>query len=587
MFSRTTALAVFLTAVACTDSAAGDDGVAAPALPPSPLTFEASLATCNHMRPLPDPKTVNGIHAERLNTLMGFNWSPPIGPNLGWGAPAVLDPRGGQYLDLPHALAVSKSAAPPTAPISEPFAHRAETALTEFRQLMWRTGFDPAPGNVCHVDVVVDPSDPTGKGLQVASPAQAGLAGVPGYVATVQGVFDWFNYTVPGANKDRSDCKLAAAHFNEKDFGNFFKWYCFPTMFTVEYGRDPFGAGGFTLETRDQWLAGFRAVAKKFASTCSPYCDDRLLVGPGTIEDSRTDAISQPLTWFLDDAVASETPIRGLSVEILADDPIQAHAALDRVRDAAKTRGLRSYVDGLEPVLVVSDLRLHPDGIPPALRSDPVRASTYVGAVYYGASFLLADRASIIVSGRNAPSDPQCANLVGARGWRADLVWQGNKLAADGSPTPVGWGAGLASGPVNTPCVSTLRAADDVAVLVSHGECAADVLDTVCSGTSPSPNGVFDIFLTGAPAGLTHFAFVAAADWRVRDHASDVGPIEVALTDLPGPKVVVRQMSFDGATATWSKYEWQAETTRKVSGGKTTVSFRTRSPAMHYAIVYY
>jgi len=496
-----------------------------------------------------------------------------------------LDVRASANLSWPQGLVAAGVSPSAGQEPDAPFVHEAAKSFADATFETWTTGFDPDPDAACHLDKVFSPLDHTGTGLEVASLRGAGLTDIKAYVAGVLATMQWLDYTVPAANKT-AECAALAGMPRGSARVRAFKWYCFPNLWQLEYGRDPFGAGGFTPATRETWLEGFRELAKGFKACCSH--DDRVLFGPGTVEDGRATTISEPLAWFLDDAVAQHTPMGGISVEIEADDPVQASAVVDKVRQALAARGIRSDRDGGEPLLMVSDLRLKPDGLPAGLRGDPVRASTYLGAFGLGASLLLADRVALTIFGRYVPGIPGCtAKGSGATGWPADLRWHDVPGIQQGAKAPAGWGKDIATMAVLERCVDLVQAKDNVAVLVGHGDCVEPFDQHECTllDRSVVMYGK-DRGAQGIPATATRFVVIAVADWRVGNPASTPAPIDVQLQGLGSvSKAFVRQMSFDGATPTWTR-EWSQQGNVQVSAGMALVRFQTRSPAMHYAEVF-
>lgn len=173
-------------------------------------------------------------------------------------------------------------------------------------------------------------------------------------------------------------------------------WYCYPSIFRIEYGRDPFGAWQFTKDAagRQKWFDAYKLLTQKVRATY-PYAAPGS--GVGNIEfvapsvpikasdgfplfvksylDSPSGKSPTPLMEFIDwlakeqAADPNAVPIDFLSFEITATKPDEAKQIAEAVALYAHTRGVKSP-DGKPVRLMVVGLEIEGladadgDGVP-------------------------------------------------------------------------------------------------------------------------------------------------------------------------------------------------------------------------------
>lgn len=210
-------------------------------------------------------------------------------------------------------------------------------------------------------------------------------------------------------------------------------WSCTPSLFNLEYGRDPFGAGGYTAETKAKWLEGYKHFALELRGTDKAKGEFPLpeapvrLIGPSVVmgiqDVDGTGALHvsansrSPVVDFIDFVVAEKLPLTLLSIEIKADRPTDVRTIAKAVAKYAALKGLRfeknfphpdgkievkdkdgkvteRRSDGTEEIpLWVTDLHL--SKYPAELQGadgkfkDEARASAYLGTFFAASKMLL------------------------------------------------------------------------------------------------------------------------------------------------------------------------------------------------------
>ncbi len=178
-------------------------------------------------------------------------------------------------------------------------------------------------------------------------------------------------------------------------------WYCGPTLFNVEFGRDHFGAGGLNKAKDLQlWLNAYAAMWKELRAEFPWPANSVRIIGPsvvlnGQLSVSNPDskATRSPIFDFVDYVAANKVNGIGLSMlsfEIVATSAQEAYAIVATVREYADKQGLTNE-DGQPIPLFITSLRLDTANLklPATLKESPTRYSAYEGVFYAATKMLL------------------------------------------------------------------------------------------------------------------------------------------------------------------------------------------------------
>ena len=288
-----------------------------------------------------------------------------------------------------------------------------ETVLKSVRDAngtpLWTAAFDLAEGGTCTY------ANGQQAGKPIADPAK--------WAKIVRRIMKYYDRDLPATNATTSACKGTTG----------LSWDCFASIFNVEFGRDPFGAGGYTQATKAQWLQAYaqfatelrqefpmpgndvRLVAPSVVMSAEPtnlVAVDSSCPVPGTVKNAAQQCVPRsPIYDFIDFVVDNNLPLTDLSIEIETCTPLQARSIVKAVAAYAKTKGLKHeknfslesgtievkdatgqvvghHSDGSEPIPIwVTDLRLNCK-LPNSIETCPSRKSAYLGAFFAGAKIL-------------------------------------------------------------------------------------------------------------------------------------------------------------------------------------------------------
>ena len=252
-------------------------------------------------------------------------------------------------------------------------------------------------------------------------------------------------------------------------------WYCGPTLFNIEFGRDHFGAGGM-VKSKDlqTWLDAYTELWKELRQEFPWPANSVRIIGPSVVlngqlsiaNPEKTNPNRSPLFDFIDYVASNKAKGVGLSMlsfEVIATSAQEAYTIVAAVREYADKQGLKNEDDQPIP-LFVTDLRLDKANLslPDTLKNDPVRFSAYEGVFYAGTKMLLqgayqSDKvvhphlvtdATVGRVVRFPTMDPAqaTAKQVAENALPSDLIWYGDKAAVDptlreGDLKPAAWHA--------------------------------------------------------------------------------------------------------------------------------------------------
>ena len=182
-------------------------------------------------------------------------------------------------------------------------------------------------------------------------------------------------------------------------------WSCGAKIYNIEFMRDPFGAGGYTAATKQQWLDAYKAFATELRQEFPQPGNDVALIGPSVVIHSalevqnfdKSNTNRSPIFDFIDFVVEKQLALTFLSFEVEADSPLEVQAIATTISKYAATKGLHyeknfsgSPTTGTAPIpLFLTDLHLTKSNYPASLKSDPRRLSEYKNAFYAACKMLL------------------------------------------------------------------------------------------------------------------------------------------------------------------------------------------------------
>ena len=275
-----------------------------------------------------------------------------------------------------------------------------ETLLTTVRNangsMLWTAAYDLGTEGTCTY------ANGEQQGKPISNPAL--------WAKVVRRVMQHYDRELPESSNASGACNNADTR----------PWQCLPSIFQVEFLRDPFGAGGYTAATRDQHFAAYALFAKEMREEFPLPGNDVALVAPSVILNSDPTSLNadlpgaSPIYYFIDQVVANHTPLTNLSIEVDAATPLQARTIVQAVSAYAAKKGLhyeKGYTlpqgqksstpvldnkgnivgylaDGTEPVpIFVTNLRFT-GKLPASIENDSARKSAYLGAFYAGCKIL-------------------------------------------------------------------------------------------------------------------------------------------------------------------------------------------------------
>jgi len=237
-------------------------------------------------------------------------------------------------------------------------------------------------------------------------------------------------------------------------------WDCTPSLFNIEFGRDPFGAGGFpdTPAGRQAWLVAYKQFATELRGEFPVPGNDVNLIAPSivlkgeaSVADTKS-ATRSPMFDFIDYVVANKLALSYLSFEVEASTPVEARKIVFEVSQYAAAKGLTyekglHSSDGKAPIPIwITDLRLAKLPIA-SVATDAARLSAYKGAFFAATKILWQGLVSEAMTGfaMRTPTVDKAKNSafdVGKSARESDLMWFGQADQAtlpNGSPKQAAW----------------------------------------------------------------------------------------------------------------------------------------------------
>ncbi|MCO4761290.1 MAG: hypothetical protein KC502_07285 [Myxococcales bacterium] len=280
---------------------------------------------------------------------------------------------------------------------------------------------------------------------QLGTPIPKSDKEIARWAQAVRRVTKYYNRELPKKFKENGLCNPQGGAAKD--------WKCSPSLFNIEFGRDPNGAGGFTKATQETWLKSYKAFAKELREEFPYPGNDVLLFGPSVVirssaEASNTKVGAPNRSWlyaFIDYVVKEKLPLSVLSFEVEAASPVEARDIAKSVRNYADAKGLKDE-NGKPIRLFVTDLRLNEANVPATLRQDHARFSTFQGAFYAATKILWQGYIYGATVGRVVRFPTQDANVVppvelAQTALNSDLLWfdQPKEFADAGTLKPGAW----------------------------------------------------------------------------------------------------------------------------------------------------
>ncbi len=174
----------------------------------------------------------------------------------------------------------------------------------------------------------------------------------------------WYNRDLVKNTKEKdATCKIT-----KPTPGNPKSWKCSASLFHIEFGRDPNGAGGFNDASKKKWLESYTEFSKEMRAEFPWPANSVRIYAPSVVVDSKL-LLPNSKSWlkdFIDHVVKNKLSLSGLSFEVVAENPVEARNIAAAVRKYADDRKLLDD-DGKPISLFVTSLRLNPKGLPTSL----------------------------------------------------------------------------------------------------------------------------------------------------------------------------------------------------------------------------
>jgi len=421
-------------------------------------------------------------------------------------------------------------------------------------------------------------------------------------------------------------------------------WYCNASVVDFEFLRDPFGAGGYTKDTKAGWLEAYRQFAIEMRQTFALPSNGVRLIAPSIVITSDLDvqdtasATRSPIFDFIDFVVDpkhatkdwARLPLSCLSLEIEASSPVTARSIVERVAAYAEKKGLK-YEAGLfgnpgtAPIpICIMDLRIIPPANSVAAKlADKTNAATYDGwrSSAWRGGFLTATKmlwqglvtdATIAAAVRFPKEDPATlsstalapADLI-AKLRDSDLLWYSEDKIPSGALKPMAWpGFWLHPSHMGGQQIVTAQQGPDalgmsskqlnnpekgIVVLATRSSCVnANRSPTACvvdAASSPSSSSFY-------AKGKQNLLRVLVTDFQVEMMGSKEvleHKLRVQVDGLPSTaKVAGFQMAWiDGTAPTWSEVIYRDQGFVDITNGSLGFTRNVQVPAVLFYEVYF
>lgn len=451
-------------------------------------------------------------------------------------------------------------------------------------------------------------------------------ADIANWAKAVRKVVEYYDLDLPKQKASDSACNPPAG--TEKP------WFCGPSLFNIEYGRDPNGAGGYTDATKANWLKAYKAFATEIRARFPWPANTINLLGPSVVVKGKADVATltgSNRNWtfdFIDYVVAEKLPLSFLTFEVVAATPVEASDVAKTIKKYADEKGLKDE-DGNPIRLFVTDLRVNESKLPPTLLDDKSRRSAYLGAFYAATKALWQGTVYGATVGRAIRSlsrNPATVSLdeVASASLDSELMWFKETPPDPGSLKPAAWQSfwfydgflGGGGGALDT-CAAGKTCTDPAAearrkamILVGQGPDALGVTGTQksdpidglitistrekCVSVDADNLGQPVDCVTGQDAdrfpavakGRKNVirVFVADLNWEFSERETLRHDLRVQVQGLPSDVKTVgyRWATLDGDDATWSAHNFPDQGVLDVEDGAFYVRRTIAVPSMHY-----
>jgi hypothetical protein len=449
------------------------------------------------------------------------------------------------------------------------------------------------------------------------------------WARVVRRVVEYYDLELPAQKAEDSACNPPA--------GTAKPWFCTPSLFNIEYGRDPNGAGGFTEETKARWLEAYKHFAAEIRGKFPLPQNSISLLAPSVVIRGKaavaTTAPGPGRSWifdFIDYVVKEKLALSFLTVEVEAATPVEADAIVRAVRKYADEKGLLGE-EGQPIPIFVTDLRVSETKLPKSLLDDPARRSAYHGAFYAATKALWQGRvfgATVGRAVRTLSRDPATVSAVevATQALDSDLHWFKPTPPDPGALKPAAWHSfwfndgylGGGGGALDTCTPAKAPCPDDVAgaarrksmLLIGQGPDAlglsgdkkSDIADGLiaiatrerCVSSAPdslgepreclSASDVQSFPALGKDRKNVVRIFVADLNTEVAERETLRHDLTVFIQGLPQDikTVGVRWAPMDGDEPTWTGHIFPEQALVAVVDGTVTVQRTVAVPSMHY-----
>lgn len=294
---------------------------------------------------------------------------------------------------------------------------------SNYAVVLWTAAYGLGDGST---DCNYKPHTIAQDGKAVAEQQGSVISNAAKWAKAVRRITKWYNRDLPAKNKETSSCKNPTNGIPN--------WDCSASLFNIEFGRDPTGAGGFDDTTKSKWLDAYTQFATELRKEF-PWPDNTVqLLGPSVVVkgelDVQNDKAGTKRSWlydFVDHVVAKKLSISQLSFEIVAKSPVEAFNIVKKIRTYVDAKGLKN--DNGQPIgLFIADLRLNPAELPAGIREDQARFSAYEGSFWAASKILLQGMVEGATMGRvvrfpTADPGKETADSIAEGALDSNLMW--------------------------------------------------------------------------------------------------------------------------------------------------------------------
>jgi hypothetical protein len=502
---------------------------------------------------------------------------------------------------------------------------------SNFAVVLWTAGYGLGDGSTA---CAYKAQSITSNGKAVPEQVGKPITDPAKWAKAVRRIAKYYNRDLPDNNKELSACKNPRSGSKA--------WDCTPSLFNIEFGRDPNGAGGFDDTTKSKWLESYTQFSTEMRKEF-PWPDNSVrLLGPSVVINGELELNNtKPGTkrsWlfdFIDHVVAKKLSISHLSFEIVAKSPVEAFNIVEKVRNYVDAKKMKDD-DGQPISLFVTDLRLNPVGLPAGVRDDPTRYSAYEGTFWAASKILWQGMVEGATVGRvmrfpTVDASNEKAETVAETALDSNLMWFTDS-AITGAVKPGAWhsfwfnegflgggGGKLDWEPDPTKATDTVAEARKKSILrVTHGpdavglgngkeevkmdrgllvlatreQCVYPINDAKSAEPKDcvediDPNtGEKKTLFPAVTKGRTRAIRVMVADGDVQTSAKEIleHTLRVKIDNLPKDvkSVGFRWARMNGNAKTFTGFVFPEQGVIDVHGGKFTITRSVAVPSLHY-----